>query len=179
MSRFARPYAQAFLETMPAGFDVEAFLDRAEALARAIDEDRRLKKFFAAPAIPSDAKRNVLDELGRRTGLDDFGMRFLQLMLSNRRILALGQVLSAVREARDRALGVVEAAVTVAAPLADGEEERIVQALASQLGRRIRMKVRVDAGILAGFVARVGSEVYDASAVRAIERFREEAAGPR
>jgi F0F1-type ATP synthase delta subunit len=41
------------------------------------------------------------------------------------------------------------------------------------------MTVKVDPQILAGFVARVGSEVFDASAVRAIERFREEAAGGR
>jgi F0F1-type ATP synthase delta subunit len=39
------------------------------------------------------------------------------------------------------------------------------------------MKVDVDRNILAGFVARVGSEIFDASAARAIERFEQDAAG--
>jgi len=176
VSRFARPYAQAFLETVPSGFDVEEFLERAAVLARALAADRRLKNFLAAPSVPVDAKRGVLDDLVRRAGVDDFGQRFLRLVLDNRRILALEEILSAIRDARDRQVGVVEATVTVAAPLADGERAGIEQALARQLGRRVRMRVQVDSSILAGFVARVGSEVFDASVLRAIERFHVEAA---
>jgi F-type H+-transporting ATPase subunit delta len=176
MSRFARPYAQAFLEMAPAGFDVEAFLERATVLSRALASDRRLKSFLAAPSVPIEAKRGVLDDLVRRVEIDDFGQRFLRLVLDNRRILALDEILSAIGEARDRQEGVVEAFVTVAAPLADGDRTGIEQALARQLKRRVRMKVRVDPSILAGFVARVGSEVFDASVLRAIERFQVEAA---
>jgi F-type H+-transporting ATPase subunit delta len=176
--RFARPYAQAFLEAMPAGYDADRFLERASMLARAM-EDRRLRAFLGAPSVPADAKRGVLDDLASRAELDEFGRRFLQLLLDKRRILTLPVILSAIREARDQALGIVEAAVTVAAPLQDGARERIEKALARQTGRKVRMTVKVDPQILAGFVARVGSEVFDASAVRAIERFREEAAGGR
>ena len=177
MSRFARPYARAFLESTPAGYDVDAFLEAASSVARAVAADRRLRSFFASPSIPVDAKRGALAELARRTGVDEFGQRLLALALDNRRILGLGEIVSAIREASDRRQGVVEASVTVAAPLVDGDRERIEQALARQLGRRVRMKVQVDPKILAGFVARVGSEVFDASAERAIERFQGEASG--
>jgi F-type H+-transporting ATPase subunit delta len=179
MIRFARPYAQAFLEAIPAGYDPDRFLERASVLARAMVEDRRLRAFLGAPSVPADAKRGVLDDLARRAEVDEFGRRFLRLVLDKRRILTLAQILSAIREARDQALGIIEAAVTVAAPLQDGARERIENALARQTGRKVRMTVKVDSQILAGFVARVGSEVFDASAVRAIERFREEAAGGR
>jgi F-type H+-transporting ATPase subunit delta len=175
VSRFARPYAQAFLEIAPEGYDVEAFLSAAGVIVRAMAEDLRLRNFLAGPSVPVDAKRGVLDELSRRTGVDDVGGRFLGLVLANRRIAALSEILSAIRTARDRTTGVVEARVTVAAPLTDGEEERIQEALSRQTGRRVRMKVDVDKNILAGFVARVGSEIFDASAARAIERFEQEA----
>jgi F-type H+-transporting ATPase subunit delta len=175
VSRFARPYAQAFLETIPAGFDVDAFLERASVLSAALSGDRRLRSFLATPSVPLEAKRGVLDDLARRVDIDDFGRRFLRLVLDNRRILALDQILGAIRETRDRQLGVVEAFVTVASPLSDGDRTGIEQALARQLQRRVRMRVQVDPGILAGFVARVGSEVFDASVLRAIERFHVEA----
>ena len=177
MSRFARPYAQAFLETVPAGYDVEDFLAAAGVIVRAIGQDARLKNFLGSPSLPVDAKRRVLDELAVRAGVDDFGRRFLALVLSNRRIVALAEVLSALRSALDRSTGVVEALVTVAAPLEESQRRRIEAALGRQLGRRVRMKVDVDGKILAGFVARVGSEVFDASAARAIERFQGDAGG--
>ena len=177
MTRFARPYAQAFLEAMPAGYDVDAFLEAVAGFARAIAQDRRLRNFFASPSIPADAKRGVLGDLAGRARVDEFGQRLLRLALDNRRILGLGEIVSAIRELSDRKQGIVEAAVTVASPLRDGDRERIEQALARQLGRRVRMKVQVDPKILAGFVARVGSEVFDASAERAIDRFQGEAAG--
>lgn len=175
MSRYARPYANAFLQTMPEGYDVNTFLENASAISRALAGDPRVKGFLAAPTIPIDAKRRVLDDIGRRTGVDDFGRRFLALVLEKRRILALGEILSAVRLARDRALGIVEAVVTVAAPVGEPERRRIEEALARQVGRGVRMRVEVDPRILAGFVAKVGSEVFDASAARAVERFKGEA----
>lgn len=171
MSRYARPYAKAFLETMPSGYDVDAFLENASAIARAIAGDPRVKAFLAAPAIPIDAKRGVLEDLARRAGVDDFGRRFLALVLEKRRILTLGEILSALRSARDRVLGIVEAVVTVAAPVGEPERRRIEEALARQVGRGVRMRLEVDPTILAGFVAKVGSEVFDASVLRAVERF--------
>ena len=178
MSRFARSYAQAFLGAQPAGFDVVGFLEKAAVIRRAIATDSRVKNFLAAPSVPLSAKRGLLGELSARAGLDGYGRRFLDLVLANRRILWLGEILSAIRAARDRALGVVEAVVTVAAPVGESERARIEEALARQLRRRVRMKVEVDPAILGGFVARVGSEVFDASAERAIERFQEAAQAP-
>ncbi len=175
MSRFARPYAQAFLETVRAGYDVEGFLASAGAIQRAIAQDPRLKHFLTAPSIPLDAKSRVLDELAARAGADQFGRRFLGLVLEKRRIVALPQILSTIRAVHDRISGIVEAQVTVAAPLDPAERARIEEALARKLNRRVRMKVEVDPKILAGFVARVGSEVFDASAARAIEKFQETA----
>jgi F-type H+-transporting ATPase subunit delta len=177
VSRFARPYAQAFLETVPEGYDVDAFLSAAGAIVRAMGEDARLRNFLAGPSVPPDAKRRVLDDLSARAGVDDVGRRLLGLVLENRRIAALSEILSAIRTVLDRTTGVVEARVTVAAPLAEGEEKRIELALGRQTGRRVRMKVDVDRNILAGFVARVGSEIFDASAARAIERFQGDVGG--
>jgi F-type H+-transporting ATPase subunit delta len=171
LSRYARPYAKAFLETMPADYDVDAFLENAAAISRAIGADPRVRGFLAAPAIPVDAKRRVVDELANRAGVDEFGRRFLALVLEKRRILTLGEILSSIRSAKDRALGIVEAVVTVAAPVGETERRRIEEGLARQVGRGVRMRVQVDPSILAGFVAKVGSEVFDASALRAVERF--------
>jgi F0F1-type ATP synthase delta subunit len=43
------------------------------------------------------------------------------------------------------------------------------------VGGKVKLAVDVDSAILAGFVARVASNVFDASAAAAIRRFREQA----
>jgi F-type H+-transporting ATPase subunit delta len=173
MSAFARGYAQAFLGAAPAGYDVEDFLLRADAIRRAIAQEPRLRAFFGAPAVPLGPKRKVLDELAGKAGLDLFGRRFFTLLLTNRRLLDLPRILTALHEEADRASGVIEARVTVAAPMADAERARISEALGRAVGRRVRLKTQVDEKILGGFIARVGSELFDASIQHAIEQFQQ------
>ncbi len=174
---FALPYARAFLEAAPEGYDVEAFLTAAGGLAAAIDKDRTLRAFLSAPAVPEESKRKAVAELAARSGVDAFGARFLELLLKNRRILATDAILRSLRENFDAAQGVLEGSVTVAAPIGDAEKAAIEQALGTKLSGKVRVKVAVDPRILGGFVARVGSNVFDASAVAGIRRFQEQAKG--
>ena len=175
MSAFARSYARAFLESAPDGFDVEAFLSRAGAVRDALSTDPRLKAFLSAPSIPAVSKRKVVAELARRVGLDGFGSRFLDVVLGNRRVLHLGEILATIRTEADRRAGIVQAVVTVAAPIGPEEGQRIAERLSQVTGRTVRVTVEVDPSILGGFVARIGSEVFDASARGAVEAFSERA----
>jgi F-type H+-transporting ATPase subunit delta len=174
MTAFARSYAQAFLQTAPAGYGVERFLEGAGAIRQALSEDARLKAFFSSPAVPLTVKSRTLGELALKAGVDDFGKRLLDVALRHGRLLGLSEILSAIREQSDRASGVVAAQVTVAAPVDEKEQARIAQALSRSVKRRVRLKVDVDEKILGGFVAQIGSEVFDASVRHAVERFAEQ-----
>jgi F-type H+-transporting ATPase subunit delta len=175
MSAAGRPYAEAFLASAPSGYDVAGFLEKASAVKRALLRDERLRAFFRAPALPAEAKRKALEDLSGRAGLDDFGQRFLRVVLDNRRIGDLAEILSALSAAHDKKRSIVAARVTVASPIGEAEKAKIGAALSREVGKAVRVAVEVDPRILAGFVARVESEVFDASAARAIERFGENA----
>jgi len=173
MSAFARSYAKAIVEAAPKKEDVEKVLDGAAVVQRAILSDARLREFFAAPAIPREAKEKALESLAARAGLDTFGRRLLAVVLRNGRILHLAEILTAARDELDRTTGVSQAHVRVAAPIAPEEEKRIAAALSRSLGGSVRVAVAVDESILGGFVAKVGSRVIDASVASAIARFQE------
>jgi len=170
---FARSYAQAFLGVAAPGYDVERFLKSAGEIARSIGEDGRLKAFFVSPAVPLSAKKGALARLAKVSGVDDFGARLLDVVLEKGRLPALGAILAAIRDQADRSGGVVAASVRVASPVGETERAKIAEALARAVGRRVRLEVDVDEKILGGFVAKVGSEVFDASVRRAVELFRE------
>ena len=174
MTAFARSYAQAFLQAAPQGYDMERFLEAAGAIRDALAQNPRLKAFVSSPAVPLPAKSGVLEKLAARAGLDVFGTRLLAVALAHGRILALSEILSAIREQSDRAGGVVAARVTVAAPVDEAQRARIAEALARSVKRRVRLKVDVDETILGGFVAQIGSEIFDASVRHAVERFQKQ-----
>ena len=174
---FTHPYARAFLETAPQGYDIERFLADGASLVRAIEKNLTLRAFLGAPAVPVEAKRRAVADLAGKAGLDAFGARFFEVLLKNRRILDSGAILQSLRQTWDARRGVIEGKVTVAAPIGEAEKATIEQALSARLGSTVRVKVDVDPGILAGFVAHVGSIVFDASAAAGIRRFQEQAKG--
>ncbi len=174
MSAFARSYAQAFLQTAPPGYDVERFLEGAASIRDALGADARLKAFFTSPAVPLQARAGALAKLAEKAGVDAFGTRLLNLALEHGRALGLSEILSEIRDQSDRAGGVVAARVTVAAPVDEAEQARISEGLARSVKRRVRLKVDVDEKILGGFVAQIGSEIFDASVRHAVERFQKQ-----
>jgi F-type H+-transporting ATPase subunit delta len=175
MIALARSYAQAFLQAAPAGYDVGAFLEKAEAIDRAVTSDERLKGFFFSPSIPPEPKTRALQELGRRVQLDSFGERFFRVLVKRRRLADLTSILSAIRREWNRQSGIAEAQVTLATPVGPTEQASLVQALSRAVGQPVRLNMQVDGRILGGFVARVGSQVFDASVRSAIERFERRA----
>jgi F-type H+-transporting ATPase subunit delta len=177
VSAFAVPYAKAFFEAAPAGYDVERFLEGASAVSRAIEQNPSLRAFLATPAVARDAKRKTVAALAAAVGLDTFGQRFFDLVLQNHRILEADQILEAPRSLHDARRGIVPGRVTVAAPIGEPERAAIAAALAERVGATVQLSVDVDPKILAGFVARVASNVFDASAAAAIRRFREQGKG--
>lgn len=173
MSAFARSYARAALESAPAPYDFERLLADLGSVARALESDRRLKEFFAAPAIPKPPKQRALEALAARAGVDDFGRKLLRVILDHGRLTKLAEILTALSDAYDRAQGAHEAHVTVASALDSEQQRRIAGALGRKLGGTVRLDVSVDEKILGGFVARVGSRVIDASIASAIGRFQQ------
>ena len=176
-TRFARPYAEALLQTAPASYDYEKFLASLRSISDALSESRNLKSILANPSVAMAAKEGIVEALSEKAGLDTTGRRFLQIVLRNRRFLEISEIASAIRAGIDSRAGVVTAAVTAAGTLARSEADRVTAALSEAVGKKVRATFDVDANLLAGFVARVGSRIYDASALGALEKFKEEANG--
>jgi len=171
VSDFARPYARAFVESAPENYDYAAFLAAGESLSSALRDNPQLRAFMQNPAVAKDAKSKAVAQLAAKAGLDAFASRFLQVLLKNRRLLEAGHVFRAIREAHDAAAGIVRAHITVAKPIGEPERKMIEDALAARTGKHVRVQIDQNAAILGGFVARIGSNVFDGSADAAIRKF--------
>ncbi len=171
--RFARPYAQALLAVAGGIDEAVAVRDQLRALKDAMEAVPGIGKMAANPAVPMEGKRRILQQLAERLGLGDLALRFVELLLSNYRLRYLPVVLEALEAEVNRRLGVATAHVTTAHPLDDEETERLRSALAGKLDRRVELELAVDPALIAGFRARVGSTLYDASLQGQLDRLAE------
>jgi F-type H+-transporting ATPase subunit delta len=109
--------------------------------------------------------------------------RALQLRVEARRLLAalaqhyrlrfLPQVVSAFRDLVDGVEGKVRGQVTLPAPPDPEQVATLARALQAMLGVRVELEAAVDPDMLAGFVVRLGSRVYDGSLRTQLEKFAE------
>lgn len=171
-SAFARPYVDALFEVAGSADAVEALLPILESLARALEANDELRAFLSNPGVGRREKRAVVESLASAAGAPVLAGRLLRALLDRGRALKLGAVLAAIRDRLDRERGVVEAFVRSAAPLAPDAEASIRAALEARTGTGVRVRTETDPSLLSGFAVRLGSELFDASLSRRLERAR-------
>jgi F-type H+-transporting ATPase subunit delta len=171
--RFARPYARAIM-------DVVASPEKANALRNELarfDSIRKsspdLQELYANPGIEHDAKMKVTRTISARLGLSDMAVKVLEVLIRNHRVNNLDSIVEALAEMIRQATDTVAAEVRSAHRLTDQEQAELRRTLEKKFGRKVELMVTTDPTLIGGFVAKIGSEVYDASITGKIERFRE------
>jgi F-type H+-transporting ATPase subunit delta len=94
------------------------------------------------------------------------------VVIDHRRIGIIDEISDAFDLLLDERLGFVRAEVVSAAPLNQRRSAEIESELSSLTGKRMRLRFAVDAALLGGVSARIGSKVYDGSVRGQLEQLR-------
>ncbi len=154
--------------------DIQQVGREIDAFAGLVAGNEMLTRTFANPAIPAPRKRAIVEQLLVRTGAMRPIVSKLVLMLAERDRLVLLPELVTAYEARlmDHAQ-VVRAQVTTAVELPPERITALQQGLARATGRQVELETKVDASIIGGAVARIGSTVYDGSITTQLQKVKE------
>ena len=144
--------------------DVQALLD----LVRASED---LRAFIADPMMQAEQKRTVLNNLlaGK---VQDVTLRFLLLLCDNHRERILPELLADFITTLEDRRGVAIAQVTVASSLSSDQETQLVAKLSAYSGKQVRLETTVDESLKAGFIARIGDQVFDGTLATQLNRLR-------
>lgn len=171
--RFARPYARAIMDV--AGTP-QAAAEIRDSLAK-FDEARRssheLQDVFANPGIDFDAKLRIANQIAERLSLNPMAQKVLEVLIRNHRINQLGAIVEAVSSYVNTATNTVVAEVRSAHQLTPEELAQLRSTLEKKFASNVDIQVTTDPSLLGGFVARVGSEIYDASVTGKINKLRD------
>lgn len=171
--RFARPYARAIMDVAGSPETAAKLRDELTQFEQVRKSSSELQLMYANPGIDHDSKNKVTAAIARRVGLSDFAVRLLDVLIQNRRINDLSDIVAGLATMIREATGTVAAEVRAASELSSKEEGELRAMLERKVGGKVDLDVTVDPQLIGGFVAKIGSEVYDASVAGKIEKFRE------
>lgn len=171
--RFARPYAKAMMDIVKSPEEGRKLHDELLSFERSRTSSPELAELFATPALDAEKKVAVARAISTKIGLSELSSKLVDVLVRHHRINQLSSVLEAWKAMIDTAMGVSVAEVRSAHELSETEQGQLRRTLEEKFGRRIDMQLNTDPSLLGGFVAKVGSEVFDASVKGQLQRFRE------
>ena len=171
--RFARPYARAIMDVAQSPEKAGVLRDEMTTFEKVRKSSSDLQLMYANPGIDFDSKNKVTGAIAKRLGLSDLAVRLLDVLIRNRRINDLSDIIAGLATMIREATGTVAADVRSASALTSKEEADLRAMLERKVGAKVDVDITVDSNLIGGFVAKIGSEVYDASVSGKIEKFRE------
>jgi len=170
----AARYARALLDVaVHEGADVDRIERELAEFAGLMRTNAALENALLNPAVAAPKKRAAVVELTRRGGVAPIVAKLLALLAERDRLILLPALVDAYRDRLLDHKKIVRAEVTTASPLPDGRAKSIEASLTKATGRSVALETKVDANIVGGMIAKVGSTVYDGSITRQLARLRE------
>lgn len=157
----ARPYAQAVFKRAQEGgrlADWSAMLQFAAAVAA---DPAMSREIDSAHHTRAELGQLFVDVCGEQ--LDAEGRNLMRLLAQYRRLALLPEIAAVYEIYRAEAERTIDADVVSAYPLTDAQRDRLAEALAARLGRKVNLHTTTDTSLLGGAVIRAGDMVIDGS----------------
>jgi F-type H+-transporting ATPase subunit delta len=157
----ARPYAEAVF-ALAHGHNALTTWSEMLALIAAVATDENMQRLTDDPRV--DRVRFLELFLGVcGQSLTGEGANFVRLLVENRRLNLLPEIVAQFELLKAEAESRLEATVVSAFPLDAAQLKSLEQGLKRKLGRDVHLSARVDSALVGGVVIRAGDLVIDGS----------------
>lgn len=171
MSVAANRYSRALMDVLYPD-SAESGLDQLQSFAALLKEQPDARRLLENPTMAGDRRNKLLKEIASALGLEKRVSNFVGILIDKGRLQLLDEIIDAYRRLLDDRMGIVRALVTAARPLNATEQSELEMKLMERTGKKIRMEIAVDASLIGGVVAQVGSTVYDGSVRTQLQAFK-------
>ena len=157
----ARPYAEAVFELAKSGNALARWSDMLVFIA-AVAADKNMQRLAGDPRVDrAHFLELFLNICGKN--VNEEGANFIRLLLENRRLSLMPEIVAQYEALRAEAEERVEATVFSAFPLEAAQIKNLGDALKHKFGRNVNLTAQVDKALLGGVVIRAGDLVIDGS----------------
>ena len=167
-STLARPYANAVFRLAREQGDLKKWSDMLQLIA-AVAEDPAMQALIGNPEFERSRLATLfIDICG--DGLDEQGRNLVRVLIENRRLDVAPQIADLYEARRADAEGTADVEVVSAFELDPAMQEQLAAALERRLGRKVNLRVKIDASLIGGVLVRAGDLVIDASITGRLEQ---------
>ena len=169
----ARRYAKALVQLGAEEGAVDKFYGELTAVEALFAAHPELGAVLSNPAYGVDAKQAILADLAAKGNISTTPRNFLLLLLERNRLSCLPQIIASYSAQADELSGVVRPVVTSALPLTDAQVAEIKSALVKNTGKKVELKVAVDAALIGGVTTKIGDKLFDGSVKTQLKRIED------
>lgn len=157
----ARRYARALLEV--AGASADQVVTQLDALNGLLTLSPELFDVIGNPAYTRGDRLAVLEKLMPLVGAGPELSNTIRLLNDRNRLQHLPDLARVYRDLVDAKLGRVRSKVTSAVPLSAEQQKKLADSLKALTQKEVVLETAVDASLIGGATAQVGSMLYDGS----------------
>jgi F-type H+-transporting ATPase subunit delta len=171
-SGLAQRYALALLELAKDRKTVDATADELESLRKLIASDAGFRAFIEDPRLDATAQQRATFAILEKIGVSGAVRNLVGVLIANRRLVALPQVIAAFAALLAEQRGQQTAEVSSAHPLTDVQRTQLTARLTEAGFSNVKLVERVDPALLGGLVVRIGSRLFDSSIKSKLQRLQ-------
>ena len=156
-------YATALFELAEGANSLDATASDLANVSALINESDDLRRLVLSPVFSADEQGRAIAAVLERAGIKGLVANFIGLVIHNRRLFALPDMIRGFNAMLAVKRGELTADVTSAHALNDAQIQSLKASLKSATGRDVQINDTVDASLLGGLVVKVGSRMIDSS----------------
>jgi F-type H+-transporting ATPase subunit delta len=145
--------------------DLASFMSAVEALPA-------MQKLFSSPVFTPEHKKAVITELSGKIGMQPTTQRFIEHLAETGRIRYVKEVYEAFLEILADRLNRASVRLTTAAAVNPADLTDIKKKLEVLTGKQVDIEAKVDAGLIGGARAQIGSVIYDGTIKNQLNKMR-------
>lgn len=168
----AKRYSKALIDLAVEANSVDKVLSELLDFKSKLDASPSMKTVMVNPSFRTEQRIGVLRDLVGNLKYSDLTRRFLFLLASKNRMLAIDDVIREFHNYSDGLRGVVRVSVTTAVPLPEQQNRQLVAQIETLTGKKAVVTHHVDPKIIGGIVTRINDLLIDGSVATQLQRMR-------
>ncbi len=168
----AKRYAKALVQLAENKNTVDKTKAELAEFTSAVDALPALQKLFASPVFTPENKKAVIKELAARLGMQPTTQRFVEHLADTGRIRYVRDIYEAFQEILAERTNRAMAQLTTAAAVSPADLAEIKKELEALTGKQVDIDANVDASLIGGAKAQIGSTVYDGTIKNQLTKMR-------
>jgi len=168
----AQRYALALLELAKEKKAVDAIAGDLDRLQDLVAEDAGFRAFIHDPRLDAASQQRGAFAILDRAGIGGDVRNLVGVLIANRRLAALPDVIAAFGGLLAEQRGQQTAEVVTAHPLTEVQRTQLTARLTEAGYSNVKLVERVDPSLLGGLVVRLGSRLYDSSIKSKLQRLQ-------